>query len=245
MIATVLAAGYGTRLYPLTENTPKALLPLGDTTLLGLLEKKLSEPEVSTHLAVLVSNHRFARPFEIWATQPERSIPWLVLDDGSTSDDNRLGSMGDLAFAIKARSLEDDLLVLGSDNLFEDGLAGLVECGRKKSAVTLGAYELPDRSLASQYGVLSADAQQRIVKFDEKPAQPESSLISTAAYFFPRKAVGVVLEYVSSQKATDKLGSFISWLVAREPVYAYRFRGRWFDIGDIASYKHAQETFRS
>jgi glucose-1-phosphate thymidylyltransferase len=245
MVAIVLAAGYGTRLYPLTENTPKALLPVGERTLLGHLEKKLAAPEIGIRKAILVSNHRFAGKFQDWAKQPGHSLLWTVLDDGSTSDENRLGSMGDLAFAIKKEKVEDDLLVLGSDNLFEDGLTGLGEFTRGKGATTLGAYELPDRALATQYGVLSADAQKKITKFEEKPAKPESSLISTAAYFFPRKAVGVVLEYVSSKAATDKLGSFISWLVTREPVYAHRFRGRWFDIGDIASYKHAQETFRS
>ncbi len=245
MVAIVLAAGYGTRLYPLTENTPKALLPLGNSTILGHLEKKLAAPGIGIRKVILVSNHRFADKFRAWAAQPGHSLAWTVLDDGSTSDENRLGSMGDLAFAIKAEKVEDDLLVLGSDNLFEDGFTGLVEFARGKRAATLGAYELSDRALASQYGVLSADASGRITRFDEKPAQPESSLVSTAVYFFPRKAVGVVLEYVSSQTATDKLGSFISWLVTREPVLAYRFRGCWFDIGDIASYKHAQETFRS
>lgn len=245
MVAIVLAAGYGTRLYPLTENTPKALLPLGGSTILGLLEKKLAAPEIGIRQVILVSNHRFAGKFGAWADQPGHPVRWTVLDDGSTSDENRLGSMGDLAFAIKEGKVEDDLLVLGSDNLFEDGLTGLVEFALGKGATTLGAVELPDRKLASQYGVLTADARQRITQFEEKPARPNSSLVSTAVYFFPRKHVGVVLEYVSSQTATDKLGSFISWLVAREPVYAHCFRGRWFDIGDIASYKHAQETFRS
>lgn len=245
MIAILLAAGYGTRLYPLTENTPKALLPLGESTLLGHLEKKLEAPGLGLRQVILISNHRFAGKFADWAAQPGHSLSWTVLDDGSTSDENRLGSMGDLAFAIQQGRVEEDLLVLGSDNLFEDGLNGLVEFARAKGAATLGAYELPDRALASQYGVLTADARQRITRFEEKPAKPDSSLVSTAVYFFPRKSVGVVLEYVSSQTATDKLGSFISWLVAREPVYAHRFRGRWFDIGDIASYKHAQETFRS
>ena len=245
MVAIVLAAGYGTRLYPLTENTPKALLPIGGSILLGLLEKKMAAPGLGVPKEVLVSNHKFAEKFSAWAARPGHPIRWTVLDDGSTSDDNRLGSMGDLAFAIKVERVEEDLLVIGSDNLFEEGLVELVEFARKKGAPALGAYELPDRALATQYGVLSTDAQQRITKFEEKPARPESALISTAAYFFPRKTVGVVLEYVSSQTTTDKLGSFISWLVAREPVYAVRFRGRWFDIGDIASYKHAQETFRS
>ena len=214
--------------------------------MLGHLEKKLADPGLEIGRAILVSNHRFSEKFRDWAAQPGHPVPWTVLDDGSTSDANRLGSMGDLAFAIKAGRVEDDLLVLGSDNLFEDGLDGLTQFARKKaSVVTLGAYELPDRALASQYGVLSADAQDRIVRFSEKPAQPDSSLVSTAVYFFPRKGLDRVLEYVSSQTATDKLGSFIAWLVTREQVFAYRFRGRWFDIGDIASYKHAQETFRS
>ncbi len=243
MIAVVLAAGYGTRLYPLTESTPKALLPLQESSILGHLERKLANPRLGVREALLVSNHRFYEPFRRWAGSLKSPLRWAVLDDGSTSDDNRLGSIGDLLFAIRKRSLEDDLLVLGSDNLFEDDLVGFVDYALRKGAVTLGAYELPDRSLATQYGVLTAGADGRITAFAEKPARPASSLISTAVYFFPRKAVGGVLEYVSSGQSSDKLGSFISWWVAREPVYAYRFRGLWFDIGDIASYRHAQESF--
>ncbi len=243
MIAIVLAAGYGTRLYPLTENKPKALLPIGGKPILEHLREKLTSPQVGVREVLLVSNHRFAESFRQWAGSSRSSIPWDVLDDGTTSDENRLGSMGDLAFAIRSRSIDEEVLVLGSDNLFEDDLAEFVGFARQKGAVTLGAVELADQALASQYGVLTTNAQGRITDFAEKPAHPASSLVSTAAYFFPRKAVRLVLEYVSSQKTSDKLGSFISWLVAREPVFAYRFRGRWFDIGDIASYKHAQETF--
>ena len=243
MIAIVLAAGYGTRLYPLTQNQPKALLPVGEKPILAHLEGKLASPQIGVREVALVSNHRFAESFRKWTGSLRSSIPWDVLDDGTTSDENRLGSMGDLAFAIRTRSIDEDLLVLGSDNLFEDDLAEFVGFARQKGAVTLGAYELADRSLASQYGVLTADPQGRVTDFTEKPTHPASALVSMAVYFFPRKAVGLVLEYVSSRTASDKLGSFISWLVAREAVFAHRFRGSWFDIGDIASYKHAQETF--
>lgn len=244
MIAIVLAAGYGTRMYPLTENMPKALLPVGGRPILEHLERKLADPQVGTHEAVLVSNHRFAQTLSRWAGSRSVGFPWAVLDDGSTSDQTRLGSMGDLCFAIKTRRLNDrDLLVLGSDNLFEEGLAGFLAFARQKGAVTLGAVELPERKLASLYGVLTVDGEGRITRFEEKPAQPASSLVSTAVYFFPRTTVGLVLEYVASQEHTDRLGSFIQWLVAREPVFAYRFRGNWVDIGDTASYTKAQETF--
>ena len=243
MIAIVLAAGYGTRLYPLTENKPKALLPVGEKPILEHLQEKLASPQVGVREVLLVSNHRFAESFRQWISKFQSKLPWVVLDDGTTSDENRLGSMGDLAFAIRSRSVDEEVLVLGSDNLFEDDLAEFITFAQEKGAVTLGAVELADRALASHYGVLTTNDQGRITDFTEKPAHPASALVSTAVYFFPRKAVRLVLEYVSSQKTSDKLGSFISWLVAREPVYAYRFSGRWFDIGDIASYKHAQETF--
>lgn len=245
MTVVVLAAGYGTRMYPLTENQPKALLPVGGRPILERLEQKLADPQVGVKEAVLVSNHRFAETFRQWASHRSQ-LAWTVLDDGSTSDKDRLGSMGDLAFAIRSAKLEQkEVLVLGSDNLFEDSLAGFMEFARKKQAVTLGAVELPDRRLASLYGVLTVDPAQRITAFTEKPAQPISALVSTAVYFFPRTALGLVLEYVASQTKADRLGSFISWLVDREPAFAYRFREAWVDIGDMDSYNKAQETFSS
>ncbi|MBI3323242.1 MAG: nucleotidyltransferase family protein [Candidatus Omnitrophica bacterium] len=243
MMAVILAAGYGTRMYPLTEQTPKALLPVGPSSILGLLVRKLAAPAVEARRIVLVSNHRFVEPFQRWFSSARLPGPWAVLDDGSTSDADRLGSVGDLAFAIRQEKIDDDLLVLGSDNLFDGDLADFMAFARAKDAITLGAYELPDLALASRYGVLELDASGRITAFTEKPARPASRIVSTAIYFFPRTAGPRVLEYVSSQKTADTLGSFISWLIARETVFAYRFPGRWFDIGDIASYKHAQETF--
>lgn len=245
MIALILAAGYGTRMYPLTEDTPKALLPIGSKSILELLIDKLRTPALRPRELLLVSNHRFAASFRQWFSARKLEFPGVVLDDGSTSDEDRLGSMGDLAFAIRNRRMDEDLLVLGSDNLFQEDLTGLMDLAQRNQAITLGAYELPDRKLASLYGVLSVDSQQRITSFEEKPAQPTSSLISTAVYFFPRTKLPLVLEYVSSRKIADKVGSFIAWLISRELVFAYRFRGRWIDIGDITSYQQAQESFQA
>ena len=243
LTAIVLAAGYGTRMYPLTEKTPKALLPVGGRPILEHLESKLAAPAAGVRQVVLVSNHRFAEAFRRWrAGRP--GLPWVVLDDGTTSEENRLGSMGDLAFAIRSVKLDaEDILVLGSDNLFQEELAGLCSFARMKTGVTLGAYELPDRQRARLYGVLSVDAQDRITRFDEKPPRPASALISTAVYFFPRTSIPLVLEYVALEKNADRLGTFVSWLVGREPVFAYRFRGAWVDIGDAESYSQAQEVF--
>lgn len=255
MIVVILAAGYGTRMYPLTQDTPKALLPIQRKPILSyLIEKLTSLPTAAAggfgpRQIVLVSNHRFADAFRRWFADSSRAsgstsaTPWMVLDDGSTSEADRLGSVGDLAFAIRTLRPQGELLVLGSDNLFEDSLEGFVRFARERQAPTLGAAELPDRAQASLYGVLSADDRQRIVRFAEKPQAPESSLVSTAVYFFPPGAPDLVLEYVSSVKAADTLGAFISWLIARVPVYAYRFRGAWLDIGDLASYRKAQESF--
>lgn len=243
MIALILAAGYGTRMYPLTEQAPKALLPMGKSSILGMLLEKLAPPSLQVRRILLVSNHRFAGPFQQGLSSARVPAPWTVLDDGSTSDSDRLGSVGDLGFAIRQEKIEEDLLVLGSDNLFDSPLTDFMAFARRQGTITLGAYELPDPSLASKYGVLGTDPSGRITAFTEKPARPASRLISTAIYFFPRAYLPRVLEYVSSSKTADTLGSFIAWLIARETVHAYPFAGRWFDIGDIASYTHAQEAF--
>lgn len=244
MVALILAAGYGTRLYPLAEQTPKALLPIKDRPILQYLIEKLKAPELPTEKIIVVSNHKYAENFRRWLTEAHLKIRWDLLDDGSTSEKDRLGSIGDLSFAIRSSSLDKDLLVLGSDNLFKDDLNGFYAFAQAKApGVTLGAYQLPDLSEASRYGVLTARADSRIVSFEEKPPRPASSLISTAIYFFPRAAVPLVLKYVGSERSTDTLGSFIHWLIAQQSVYAYPFQGPWFDIGDIASYTHAQESF--
>ncbi|MCM8794609.1 MAG: nucleotidyltransferase family protein [Candidatus Omnitrophica bacterium] len=243
MIALILAAGYGTRLYPLAEKTPKALLPVKGKPILDYLMEKICRPSFGTKEIVLVSNRKYVGEFEKWAAGQKFPVPVKILDDGSTSEVNRLGSIGDILFALRRHVpfAREDTLVLGSDNLLEDDLSGFVSFARRHTPhVTLGAYELPDPALASRYGVMKTDAQDRILELQEKPAQPVSKLVSTAVYFFPSGQLRQVLEYDGS---ADTLGSFIRWLVSREPVFAYRVKGSWFDIGDMASYEHAQKVF--
>ncbi len=242
MIALILAGGYGTRLYPLAEKTPKALLPVSQKTILDYLVQKLLAPGFGTTEIVLVSNHKYAAEFQNWAAKKDFKIPCTVLDDGSISEETRLGSIGDILFSLKSHPMaKQEILVLGSDNLFRDDLKGFISFARSKAPnVTLGAYELPDLSLASRYGVLKTDTAGKIIELQEKPLNPTSKLISTAVYFFPSDRLQQVLKYNGS---ADTLGSFIHWIVAREPVFAYSIQGSWFDIGDTASYEHAQKFF--
>ncbi len=242
MIALILAGGYGTRLYPLAEKTPKALLPVKQKPILHYLVQKLLAPGFGTTEVVIVSNHKYAVEFQNWAAKKGFEIPCTVLDDGSTSEETRLGSIGDIIFSLKSHPMaEQEILVLGSDNLFRDDLKGFISFARTKAPnVTLGAYELPDLSLASRYGVLKTDPTGKIIELQEKPLNPASRLISTAVYFFPPGRLQQVLKYNGS---VDTLGSFIHWMVTREPVFAYRIQGSWFDIGDMASYEHAKKLF--
>jgi len=186
MIALILAAGYGTRLYPLAENTPKALLPIKKRPILQYLIEKLQAPGLGTKKIILVSNHKYAENFRQWLVSSGLRVPWDLLDDGSTSEKDRLGSMGDLGLAIKRCSIDEDLLILGSDNLFRDDLSGFYAFAQEKTpGVTLGAYPLPDPTQASRYGVLTVGADSKIVSFEEKPPRPLSQPGLHGGLFFP------------------------------------------------------------
>jgi glucose-1-phosphate thymidylyltransferase len=226
----VLAAGYATRLRPLTDNTPKHLLPVGGRPMLDWVLDRIGElDEVdSIHL---VTNSRFAPEFARWA-EP-RGI--TVHDDGTTSNEDRLGAVGDLRLAIEAAGLEkDELIVLAGDNLFELSLPQFVSWWREKrqpaSAVPL--HNVGNLELATHYGIADTDAQDRIVQFIEKPSDPPSTLASTLIYLFAPEHVKLVATYLDDGQSPDNAGSFLGWLAAREPVYGYRFDGSWFDIGN-------------
>jgi glucose-1-phosphate thymidylyltransferase len=238
----VLAAGYATRLRPLTDNTPKHLLPVGGRPMLDWVLDRVGElDEVdSIHL---VTNSRFAPEFAGWA-EP-RGI--TVHDDGTTSNEDRLGAVGDLRLAIEAAGLEkEELIVLAGDNLFELSLPRFVSWWREKpqpaSAVPL--HDVGSIELATHYGIADTDAQDRIVQFIEKPSDPPSTLASTLIYLFAPEHVKLVATYLDDGQSPDNAGSFLGWLAAREPVYGYRFDGSWFDIGNHDQLLEADNRMR-
>jgi glucose-1-phosphate thymidylyltransferase len=226
--ALILAAGYATRLYPLTKDRPKPLLELGGRPLVDWILDRIGEVEEVDDVH-LVTNAKFAAAFEAWAP------PGLVVhDDGTASDDDKLGAVGDLAFVLERTGLQDDdLLVIAGDNLFDFDLRGFVRFWRAKGrASALALHDVADPALARKYGIVELDADDRVVSFVEKPDDPPSTLAATATYLFHGDHVALVPRYLDEGNSPDQPGRFVAWLQEREPVYGYRFEGEWLDIGD-------------
>jgi glucose-1-phosphate thymidylyltransferase len=240
--AVILAAGYATRLRPLTDDVPKHLLPVGDRPMLDWVLDRVGEVEEIDAIH-LVTNSRFAAAFSRWAGPHGVTVH----DDGTTSNEDRLGAVGDLRLVIEAAGLEDDaLLVLAGDNLFELSLPGFVEWWRAKpqpaSAVPL--HDVGDLELATHYGIADTDAEDRIVAFVEKPSDPPSTLASTVIYLVPPEHVRLVRTYLDEGQSPDNAGSFLGWLAARERVYGFRFEESWYDIGNHEQLLEADNRLR-
>jgi len=240
--AVILAAGYATRLRPLTEDVPKHLLPVGNRPMLDwVLDRVRAVHEVDgVHL---VTNGRFAPVFARWA----ESHDVVVHDDGTTSNEDRLGAVGDLRLVIDAAALDgEELVVLAGDNLFEFSLPRFVGWWRDRpqpaSAVPL--YDVGDVELATHYGIAATDGDDRIVQFIEKPSDPPSTLASTLVYLLPPEHVRLVAAYLEAGESADNAGSFLGWLARNESVYGYRFEGAWFDIGNHDQLLEADNRLR-
>jgi glucose-1-phosphate thymidylyltransferase len=241
MKVVILAAGYATRLRPLTDTMPKPLLPVGGRPIVDwIVENARAIPEVDgIHL---VTNGRFADQFHRWAGP----LGVVVHDDGTFTNEDRLGAVGDLQLAIERGAIDEDLLVVAGDNLFDYRLADFVaDCTRREPASAVAVYECGDLELATHYGIVELDADDRVQYFIEKPDDPPSTLAATATYFYPRAHVPLVRRYLDDGHAPDQAGSFVAWLYRREPVYGYRFDGEWFDIGNHAQLLEADNRLRA
>ena len=245
MIAVILAAGYATRLYPLTENKPKCLLEVGGSTILDRILKQLDEISGLERL-VVVTNHRFYSQLVSWKSTAYLKVPIEILDDGTTSNDNRLGAVGDLGLAIDRAQISSDILLLASDNLFEQSLAQFADkAALQKEAVSIGVYDLGSSDLAAKkYGVIEAAASGEVLSFEEKPEKPKSSLIGMGVYYLPVATLGWVREYLKQKDAQDAPGFYIRWLLGKVKIFSLKFSGLWYDIGDFKSLDEADQYFR-
>lgn len=241
----VLAAGYATRLYPLTKNTAKPLLEIAGRP---MIEHLLATTESVTGIdeILVVTNARFAADFEAWAKQYRHKRPSspkiTVVNDHSTDDSNRLGAIGDIRLAIHKRNIDDDLLIIGGDNLFQQPLDELVRYAQKHGP-TLGVYDIGDLSQMSKYGNVIADADGKITGFEEKPARPHSTLAAMCLYFYPRAVLPEIEVYMRDGNNPDQPGHLVAWLHQRHPVYAFQIHGKWLDIGSFESLEQANRLF--
>ena len=239
MKALVLAAGYATRLRPLTDSFPKMLLPLAERPMLDYLVDRLREVGEIEEIH-LVTNARFATALADWAPDDV-----TVHDDGTTSNEDRLGAIGDIAFALERGGLEgEDLLVVAGDNLLGYSLVDYVDFWRAKGGSAIAVHQVEDRGLLSQYGVVELDEDDRVVGLEEKPAEPRSDLAATASYLYSGEHLALLPRYFEEGNPPDAPGNFMVWLHTREPVYGYRVSGEWHDIGDLGQLLAADNQLR-
>lgn len=244
MKAVILAAGYATRLYPLTLNTPKCLLKVGDQTILDALCRKL-EAVSKIDEVLIVTNAKFFEQLNTWKDKTSFRFPVRILNDGTTSNETRLGAIGDFDFLIKKCGISADVIMLASDNLFESDLAGFLNfCETKKDSISVGLYDIQDPRLASKkFGVLEIDSESRVVGMEEKPEHPRSSLIGMGIYFFPQSTLKYVPEYLAQKEAKDAPGYYLQWLYPRVKIFGFLFKGLWYDIGDLNALEEAKKIF--
>jgi glucose-1-phosphate thymidylyltransferase len=237
--ALVLAAGYATRLSPLTDDFPKMLLPLAGQPMLDYLLDRVREVDELDEIH-LVTNARFAPAFDEWAPEDV-----TVHDDGTSSNEDRLGAIGDIRFALeRARLADDELLVVAGDNLIGYSVPDFVRFWREKGGAAIALHHEPDPEVIKLYGVVELDDEARIVSFEEKPAEPRSDLAATAAYLYAPEHLALLDDYLAEGNSPDAPGNYVAWLHSRKPVYGYRFRGEWLDIGDHEQLLEADNRMR-
>jgi len=239
--ALVLAAGYATRLRPLTDTWAKELLPVGGRPIIDSIVERIELVDLVDEVHV-VTNARKAPAFERWGDG--RAV--RIHDDGTTSNDDRLGAIGDMRFVVEQAAIDDDLLVIAGDNLFEFSLSDFVAFWQVKgTASAIAVRDVGSRDLARRYGVVELGVDDRVLAFVEKPADPPSTLAATATYLFHRDHVPLIETYLAEGNAPDQPGRFVAWLHRREPVFGWRFAGEWFDIGDLEQLLQADNRLRA
>jgi glucose-1-phosphate thymidylyltransferase len=240
--AYVLAAGYATRMYPLTRDVPKALLEVGGRPILSHVMERLRELEALTHV-VLVTNDRFYEQFRAWADAQEPWVDITVLNDGTRTDEDRLGALGDLKLAIDRVPLGDGhAVVLASDHLFDIDLEAVYRDFLARGRTTLLVRRAEPPAGPSPYNEVTLDDDGRVVRMREKPSDPQADLSAIALYFMTADDLALLPDYLETGNH-DAPGYFLSWLAARVPCYATPLRTRWFDIGSLEGLEEARARF--
>ncbi len=242
MDAIILAAGYATRLYPLTQNTPKPLLNVAGKPIIEHIIKNLEQIN-SLNKIYIVTNDKFERHFKKWLNNFDAEKPIEVINDGTKSNEDRLGALGDIHHTISTKKLSNDIIVIAGDNLFELNLVHVVNFFRKRKSNVIVLHDVNDIELAKHYGVVEIN-DNIVVNFEEKPIAPKSTLASTGIYLFPKKTIELIKKYIAQGNNPDKTGNFIEWLHKRDIVYSYITDKKWYDIGSIEQLEKADKHYK-
>ena len=241
MKCLILAAGYATRLYPLTENFPKPLLSVGEKTILDWLVDDIDTLGAVDEY-VVISNHKYAHHFEEWAQG--KSVKITVVDDGTSSNETRLGAVKDIEFAIKELSLDDDMLVIAGDNVLDFSLTKFIEYAKKKNASAIMRYYEPDEKKLLKCGVVTIDSEDKILKMTEKSPTPETHWCCPPFYYYTKEDARLVGKGIEAGCGTDAPGSYIAWLSSVVDVYAMEMPGKRYDIGNLESYELVKKEYK-
>jgi len=241
MQVIIPAAGYATRLYPLTENRPKALLDVKGKPILEHIIKRILELPSIEKISV-VSNDKYFSAFDKWAESFECSVPLEVLNDGTKSNEDRLGQIGDIQLAIERQALKSDLLIIAGDNLFNFSLKPIYAFFKGKRAIVNALYDINDVGAARECGVMSIDKKTGlVVSFEEKPEEPKSTNVSLGIYFFPKDSVSEIKAFLDSGGNPDKIGYLMAKLTKKKRLFAFVYREKWFDIGWHSALERARK----
>jgi len=236
MKAIILLAGYATRMYPLTENQPKALLPLRGKAVIDYIIEQINRiPDIDTIYAV--TNSKFYTHFCDWAKTAPTTIPIEVLDDGTTTNETRRGAVGDIYFTITEKNIDDELFIVAGDNYFTYDLKEQFDMFRKTGCDTIAGKELDDIQMLKAFAVAKLDENNKVLDLVEKPENPQSNIAIYATYFYLKDTVKLFKQYLDEGNNPDPPGSFPQWLHKIRDVYAYKMNGDCYDIGTIEMYE--------
>ncbi|MBN2067995.1 MAG: nucleotidyltransferase family protein [Candidatus Diapherotrites archaeon] len=242
MQVIIPAAGFATRLYPLTENQPKALLEVKGKPILEHIIAKLGQlPGIES--IYIVTNEKFFKNFDEWLSGFKSKAPLKILNDGTTSNDDRLGQIGDIQFVIDSVGIDGDLLIIAGDNLFNFSLNPVFNFFTEKRAIVNALYDIADIEAAKELGVASINEEHLVTSFEEKPEHPKSTTVSLGIYLFPKQSVKEIKAFLGQGGKPDKIGYLMKWLTGKKELYGFAYKEKWFDIGWPAALERARKEF--
>ncbi len=238
----VIAAGYATRLYPLTENYPKPLLKIGDSSILDRMLKDIDGiADVDEH--IVITNHKFARIFDEWAAANPTKKEITIIDDGTTTNEGRLGAVRDLLLAIHKCQIDDDIMVLAADNILDFSLQGFVDFFKEKQASVIMCYHEPELKRLQRTGVIAVTDEMKVLEMQEKPEKPVSNWAVPPFYIYKKADLPLIKDCMNHGCGADAPGNLAHYLVGCTDIYAWRMAGARFDIGSLDSYEEARKIF--